>query len=221
MHSRQHPPVGESNNALLMIRESYFLKEKTHKNEKMSPVWDWDTNNKLCECLYLCEVTVVVVGGGCCLCVCVQAGRCALCGAAGSPECSQPTVWRLCGSAGVYERAPAAAGRPPPTTCCSSERLQTHRVTRCQIGVVWLGESAKGVTWHNIWFCLCVCVSPFLLQTCCMAHAAHSWTPGVWKHSSRGKKGLNDLEEKSLTVWKYRLFIQHQITHYKAQYTNV
>ncbi|TNN60559.1 Vacuolar protein sorting-associated protein 13C [Liparis tanakae] len=29
--------------------------------------------------------------------------------------------------------------------------------------------------------------------TCCMAHAAHSCTPGVWKHSSSGKNGLKDL----------------------------
>lgn len=55
-------------------------------------------------------------------------GRCGLCGSAGSPECSWPTVWHLCGSVGVYEPAPAAGGRPPPTTCCSSERLQTQGV---------------------------------------------------------------------------------------------
>jgi len=32
----------------------------------------------------------------------------------------------------------------------------------------------------------------FLLQTCCMAQTAHSWTPGVVKQPSNGKNGLKD-----------------------------
>lgn len=73
--------------------------------------------------LYLCEVIVVAAAD---LSVFVRAGRCGLCGSAGSPECSLPTVSRLCGSVGVCERAPAAAGLPPPIACCSSGRLQRH-----------------------------------------------------------------------------------------------
>lgn len=73
---------------------------------------------------FLCEVTAAVGGD---LCVCVVAGRCELCGAVGSLVCSQPAVWRLCGSAGVCEHAPAAADHPPPTTCCNSEKRSCYR----------------------------------------------------------------------------------------------
>lgn len=71
--------------------------------------------------LYL-GLVIAAAGGG----SCVPAGLCGLGGAAGSPECSQPGAWRLCGSAGVCERALTAAGRPPPTACCSSEMLRTR-----------------------------------------------------------------------------------------------
>lgn len=47
----------------------------------------------------------------------------------------------------------------------------------------------------------------FLLQTCCMAQTAHSWTPGVVKQPSNGKNGLKDLkvQKKRIKVTSYTL----------------
>lgn len=46
----------------------------------------------------------------------------------------------------------------------------------------------------------------FLLQTCCMAQTAHSWTPGVVKQPSNGKNGLKDL---------YATISQSGVGHFK------
>lgn len=47
----------------------------------------------------------------------------------------------------------------------------------------------------------------FLLQTCCMAQTAHSWTPGVVKQPSNGKNGLKDLkvQKKRIKITSYTL----------------
>lgn len=62
----------------------------THTHTK-SPLW-WDPAHILLlvrEPHFLCEVIAAVGGDSY---VFVQADRCGLCGAAGSPECSSPTV---------------------------------------------------------------------------------------------------------------------------------
>lgn len=80
------------------------------------------TGARKCVCiLTFCVFTAVAHGDSC---VWTQAGRCELGGAAGSPGCSWPELWRQRASVGVCERAPAVAGRPPPGACCSNERLQ-------------------------------------------------------------------------------------------------
>lgn len=74
------------------------------------------------------------------------------------------------------------------------------KLSRMATAILW--------TWGSVWtfsLMLYKCCKPpssinmlqylagFLLQTCCMAHTAHNWTPGVMKQPSRGKNGLKDL----------------------------
>lgn len=84
------------------------------------------------------------------------------------------------------------------SSCCrppsSSSILQYRGAAGVQRDYTHIDDAQSRICRKLLSSIWSVCVSPFLLQTCCMAQAAHSWTPGVWKHSNRGKKGLKDLQ---------------------------
>lgn len=106
--------------------------------------------------------------------------------------CSYPTIYGY-----QFSRAWGCflqGGGLPWRTMCFS------KLSRMATAICW--------TWGSVCSCslmLYKCCSPpssismlqylegFLLQTCCMAQTAHSWTPGVVKQPSSGKNGLKDL----------------------------
>lgn len=83
----KNPQWSDPTHVFLAVKDS-FLKEKVEKN-KNTPATVKSDKSPLTDVCELCVFTsVLIAAAGADLSVSVQAGRCGLCGSAGSPECS-------------------------------------------------------------------------------------------------------------------------------------